>query len=88
MVNAVRSRLRAVKAPTFLMAELIVFWGSVQHGFNGFAHNPVRYASSVSVSTLLLQGEQDKWTTLSEIEQLLRNLKEGEAASHLSRSRP
>ena len=75
MVNAVRSRLRAVKAPTFPVAELMVFWGSVQHGFNGFAHNPVRYASSVSVPTLLLQGEQDKWTTLSEIEQLLRNLK-------------
>lgn len=75
LLNAVRSRLRVVNLPTFPMAELMVFWGGVQHGFNGFAHNPVSYARQVKCPTLLLQGELDKWTTVEEIEQIYQNLK-------------
>jgi alpha-beta hydrolase superfamily lysophospholipase len=74
MLNAVRSRLREARAPTFPLAELAVFWGSVQHGFNGFAHNPVVYAKQVTVPTLILQGELDKWTTSKEIDRLFGNL--------------
>ncbi|MEL7355687.1 MAG: alpha/beta fold hydrolase [Cyanobacteria bacterium J06560_6] len=74
MLNAVKSRLSAVKAPTFPLANLMVFWGSVQHGFNGFAHNPVDYAHQVSVPTLILQGGQDPWITLEEVEQIAKNL--------------
>ncbi|MFK8184580.1 MAG: alpha/beta hydrolase [Phormidesmis sp.] len=74
MVNAVRKRVAATKVPTFPLAELIVFWGSVQHGFNGFSHNPVHDAAQVSIPTLLLQGEKDQWTTMSEIKQIFDNL--------------
>ncbi|MEO1373741.1 MAG: alpha/beta fold hydrolase [Cyanobacteria bacterium J06635_10] len=75
LLNAVKSRVRVTGFPTFPTTELIVFWGSIQHGFNGFAHNPVTYANSVKCPTLLLQGKFDKWTTLTEIDQIFQNLK-------------
>jgi len=74
LLDAVRSRLKAIQVPTFPMAELIVFWGSIQHKFNGFAHNPVTYAKQVKCPTLLLHGELDRWTTMEEINQIFQNL--------------
>jgi uncharacterized protein len=74
LLNAVRSRLRVVGVPTFPMAELLVFWGSIQHRFNGFAHNPVTYASQVKCPTLLMHGKLDQWTTVAEINQIFKNL--------------
>lgn len=74
LVAAVGSRLQAVAIPTFPMAELTVFWGSIQHGFNGFAHNPVDYATQVKCPTLILHGKLDKWTTAAQIDRLFNNL--------------
>lgn len=71
----VRSRLREVGLPTFPMAELIVFWGSVQHQVNGFSHNPVTYAYQVRCPTLLFHGKLDKWTTVAEVEEIASNLR-------------
>lgn len=75
LLDAVRSRLRAVRLPTFPVAELTVFWGSVQHRFNGFTHNPVTYAKRVGCPALLLHGELDRWTTEAEINQIFENLR-------------
>jgi alpha-beta hydrolase superfamily lysophospholipase len=74
LLDAVRSRLRAIRFPTFPMAEMLVFWGSIQHGFNGFTHNPVTYANQVQCPALLLHGRLDKWTTIAEINQIFQNL--------------
>jgi alpha-beta hydrolase superfamily lysophospholipase len=74
LLDAVRSRLRAIRVPPFPIAELLVFWGSIQHRFNGFTHNPVTYASQVECPSLLLHGKLDKWTTLAEIDQIFQNL--------------
>ncbi|MDB9525679.1 alpha/beta fold hydrolase [Oscillatoria sp. CS-180] len=73
-MSAVKSRMRAQDFPTLGIAELIVFWGSVQHGYNGFVHNPARYAKSVEVPTLILHGEDDRWTTVDEIRTIYENL--------------
>ena len=54
---------------------MLVFWGSVQHGFNGFTHNPVTYAKQVQCAILLLQGEDDKWIEMAEINELFQNFK-------------
>lgn len=75
LVNSVRSRLKAYKIPSFPLAELMVFWGSFQHQFNGFSHNPIDYAKEVNIPTLILHGEQDRWTTLAEIEDIFNNLR-------------
>lgn len=74
LLNAVRSRLPSIHLPPFPTAELFVFWGSIQHGFNGFSHNPAVYAKSVNCPTLILHGQLDKWTTMTEIEQILQNV--------------
>jgi uncharacterized protein len=75
LVDTVGSRVRNNFIPAFPLAESIVFWGSIQHGFNGFAHNPVDYAAQVQCPSLILQGELDKWTTATEIDRIYRNLR-------------
>lgn len=74
LLDAVRSRLRAIRMPTFPIAEMLVFWGSVQHRFNGFTHNPVTYAKQVQCPALLLHGRLDQWTTVAEINEIFQNL--------------
>jgi uncharacterized protein len=74
LVNAVKTRLHKVNIPPFPTAELIVFWGSIQHGFNGFSHNPVTYARQVNCPTLIFHGQQDKWIDGAEIDELFQNL--------------
>ena len=73
-LNAVRSRLRYHGLPAFPTAELLVFWGSVQHRVNGFRHNPIHFAPAINCPTLLIHGEQDKWTTVAEINELFANI--------------
>jgi alpha-beta hydrolase superfamily lysophospholipase len=63
LLNTVRNRFDAMSLPAFPSAELMVFWGGVQHGFDGFAHNPADYASSVRCPTLLMYGESDPRVT-------------------------
>lgn len=57
--TTVANRLKPLNLPVAPLSAMLVFWGGVQHGFNGFAHNPVNYARSVRCPTLLMQGEND-----------------------------
>ncbi len=66
MLNTVRNRFRAMHTPSFPNAELLVFWGGQQRGFNAFRHNPVTYAKSLTTPALFLHGEQDPRATLRE----------------------
>jgi uncharacterized protein len=75
LLNAVRSRFHVFNIPSFPGAELLVFWGGVQYGFNGFEHNPEVYARQVRCPTLVLQGKQDRWTSMAEINALYNNIK-------------
>jgi pimeloyl-ACP methyl ester carboxylesterase len=59
MLNTVRHRFEAMGVPSFPSAELLVFWGGHQAGFNGFAHNPLQYATSVTCPILFLHGTAD-----------------------------
>lgn len=74
LLDALKARMRAQGFPTTGIAELLLFWGSVQHGYNGFAHNPIRYAKSVTVPTLIFHGEKDRWTTTAVVEKIYQNL--------------
>jgi hypothetical protein len=75
LLDAVRNRLKAIEFPYFPFAELVVFWGSIQHKSNGFIHNPVDYASKIQCPTLILQGKLDRWITAAEIDRISQNLK-------------
>lgn len=74
LMNAVESRLAAVNLPTFPLAGMLVFWGSIQHGFDGFEHNPASDARLIICPTLVLHGALDPWTTDAEIQQIFNNL--------------
>jgi len=74
LTSAAKSRLQRSNVPAFPLAELFVFWGGVQHGFNGFAHNPVDYARQVNCPTLILYGEADVTVNKVEVEELFNNI--------------
>ena len=47
--------------PSFPLADLLVFWGGVQQGFNGFEFRPAASASVIDRPTLLMSGEINPW---------------------------
>jgi dipeptidyl aminopeptidase/acylaminoacyl peptidase len=59
MLNTVRHRFEAMGVPSSPGAQLLVFWGGVQAGFDGFDHNPVQYAAAVRCPILFLHGAAD-----------------------------
>jgi len=59
LLNTVRHRFEAMGTPSFPSAELLIFWGGVEAGFNGFKHNPSDYAGSVACPILFLHGADD-----------------------------
>jgi len=66
LLNTVRHRFQALGVPSFPSAELLVFWGGRQWGFNGFAHRPVAYARALRCPALFLHGRDDPRATLAE----------------------
>jgi dipeptidyl aminopeptidase/acylaminoacyl peptidase len=66
MLSTVRNRFKLMGVPSFPCAELLVFWGGRQFGFNGFKHNPVDYAASVRCPILFLHGTADSRAHLAE----------------------
>jgi len=63
MLNTVRNRFGMMGVPSRPAAELLVFWGGVQAGFSGFAHDPETYAESCNVPALLQYGALDRNAT-------------------------
>jgi alpha-beta hydrolase superfamily lysophospholipase len=74
MLNAVKVRFRAFGLPAFPCAHLLLFWGGVQHGFNGFRHNPAEYARAVRCPVLLLNGSADSRVGRDQIGAVYDNL--------------
>jgi pimeloyl-ACP methyl ester carboxylesterase len=66
LLSAGKNRFRAMGLPGSPFAELLLFWGGLQNGFNAFAHNPVDYARAVKQPTLILHGEKDERTTIDQ----------------------
>jgi alpha-beta hydrolase superfamily lysophospholipase len=59
MLSTVRNRFKIMAVPSFPGAELLVFGGGRQVGFDGFSLNPVEYAVSVKCPILFLHGAAD-----------------------------
>jgi alpha-beta hydrolase superfamily lysophospholipase len=66
LIGTVRHRFTNRAVPSFPLADLLVFWGGVQQGFNAFAFRPVDLAARVRVPTLLMNGDQDEWVSVGE----------------------
>jgi alpha-beta hydrolase superfamily lysophospholipase len=74
LTATVGNRFTAMGLPATPFAQLLVFWGGVQQGFNGFQHNPAEYAKSVTVNTLLLHGDRDLRVTRQQAANIFDNL--------------
>lgn len=66
LLHTVENRFRLMGLPSFPAAELLVFWGGVQGGFNGFKHNPMDYAASLDCPVLYMSGEKDERVTVEQ----------------------
>lgn len=75
LYKTVKNRFEMMGLPAFPMAELIVFWGGFQNGFNGFSHNPAEYSKEIYQPVLLMHGKEDKKVSLEEIHSIYSNLK-------------
>ncbi|MGB0864265.1 MAG: alpha/beta hydrolase [Saprospiraceae bacterium] len=74
MLKTVRKRFKIFGLPSFPLAELLVFYGGAQHGFNAFSHNPTDYAHQIKIPTLLLYGKQDDRVDWEETEEIYNHL--------------
>lgn len=66
LLNTVGNRFALMGLPAFPAANLLVFWGGWQCGFDGFRHNPAEYAAAVTCPTLLLHGDRDVTVTMEQ----------------------
>jgi uncharacterized protein len=66
LLTTVRHRFTARGLPAFPAADLLVFWGGVQQGYNALAFRPYECARGVVSPTLLMNGDADPWVTLDE----------------------
>lgn len=66
MCNTIRHRFESMGVPSFPCADLLVFWGGWQMGFDGFAHNPVDYAAGVTCPVLVMHGRDDARAKLAD----------------------
>ncbi|MBL4849667.1 MAG: alpha/beta fold hydrolase [Planctomycetes bacterium] len=80
LVDTVGHRFELMGAPRSPGAELLVFWGSVRGGIDGFSHNPADYAKSVECPTLVLHGDQDARVSVAEVREVFGALPEGSRA--------
>jgi uncharacterized protein len=74
LINTARNRFKAMGLPAFPSAELLVFWGGVEQGFDGFEHNPVEYARSVNCPALVMHGERDSRVSPGQAKEIFDNL--------------
>lgn len=74
LLATVASRFRRMGLPATPLAQLLVFWGSLRIGANGFAHNPAEYARSVRCPTLVLRGDRDPNISSDQARRLLAGL--------------
>ena len=74
MLTTTKKRFKAMNLPTFPFAEMLLFYGGIQTGFNPFKHKPTEYAKHINIPTLVLYGAKDERVTKTEIEQIYANL--------------
>ncbi|HUI07333.1 MAG TPA: alpha/beta fold hydrolase [Verrucomicrobiae bacterium] len=84
LLTTVGHRYHWMGLPAFPFAELLVFWGGVQHGFNAFEHNPVSYAAAVTCPALVLDGAHDPWVMPAEARRVAAALR-GPTQCHIFR---
>jgi alpha-beta hydrolase superfamily lysophospholipase len=66
MRKTVQKRFEAMNVPSFPFADMLMFYGGIQNGFNAYRHKPTAYAKQIKTPVLLLYGVNDERVTLAE----------------------
>ncbi len=74
MKQTVKGRFEVMGVPSKGLAEWLMFWGGLQHGFWAFTHNPQHYSKKVTIPTLLMGGKNDARVKNWEIDKIYKNL--------------
>ena len=74
LVDTIAHRVTELDAPRWPLSQMLVFWGSVQMGANGFRLNPAEYARNVKCPALVMQGAGDAMVSKDEAKELFDNL--------------
>jgi pimeloyl-ACP methyl ester carboxylesterase len=70
LLDTVRHRFELLHVPAFPAAQLLVFWGGWQMGFDGFAHNPADDAAGVRCPALVMHGRGDRRARLPDAQRV------------------
>ena len=74
MRQTVINRFRAMHAPVYPVADLLLFWGGVQNGFWAYGLNPEEFARRIGTPTLLLWGTADQRVLPAETDRIFAHL--------------
>lgn len=74
MKQTIRNRFERFHVPTFILVDLLTFWGGKIHGFDAFSHNPVDYSKDIHVKTLLMSGDEDPNVQNFETDKIFKNI--------------
>lgn len=66
LIATVANRFRSMGLPAFPFAHLLIFWGGVNAGFDGFDHIPARDAAAVKCPILFMHGADDPRATMEQ----------------------
>lgn len=66
LAQTVHNRIRAMGVPSPILAELLMVWGGILHGYMPMRFRPEEDAAFVSCPTLLLHAVRDAWITEAE----------------------
>ena len=72
--ETVSARFAMFGVPSFPMAHLLLFWGSVLNGYWAYSHNPDEYATDITCPALLLYGAKDPKVSPAETDRIFANL--------------
>jgi alpha-beta hydrolase superfamily lysophospholipase len=75
LIVTVRHRFAGLGIPPFPLADLLVFWGGFQSGFNALEYRPAASASRIDLPTLLMSGGSDPWVRPDETRAIFDALK-------------
>jgi alpha-beta hydrolase superfamily lysophospholipase len=61
LLGTVRHRFASYGLPSVPLADMLVFWGGVQQGFDAWKYRPIESAARIDRPTLLMNGDRDPW---------------------------
>ncbi len=74
LLKTVQARFKTMRVPSWPMANLLVFYGGLQNGFNAFSLSPEEYAKKINCPTLLMLGGKDEKVSKEETDIIFKNL--------------